>query len=246
VAEKKKKPSGKGANSSSTFAMEVARLAADKKFVWDFLEEQFLADPATLESATAAEALGWPRERFLQMRLSQTAVQIDGSKPGTIVDVFQMCGLDPAKPLHWRALLEAMVEVGFKKSGAPVEWDELSYYLLVCDIRELQVLQPQLKEHTEIARQLQNTRPFKQKYKQWEFAYLRKRVSEARKMGPADSLEEFIAKRRENKFDLPAGFAKAYIERASALAAAREGFDPDATFALIEEAEKLVGLKRPK
>jgi hypothetical protein len=234
----------KGSSNESNFAKEVVQSAEIQKFCWDFLEADFLSRPSTQKVIADAEALGWSGDRFVDMILARAALRPEQEKRGGLSEIFHMCGLDPRKPFHWRALLNALVEVGFKNAGAPEEWDDLSYYQLVCDIGELQKLRPNLKTHSEITRRLQDTRPFKHRYERWGFGYFRKRVSEARKMQPADSFEQFIVQRREGKFDLPAGFAQAYIERASAKVAAENEFDPDAADALIEEAMKIVGLKR--
>jgi hypothetical protein len=243
---KKNEPAKKAARRSSNFANEVARTASRQKFIWDSLEDLCLKSPSTHEVLAAAENFGWPREKILDMRLSQVAVHLDPARQEALANVFQLCGLDPARPFHWRALLEALVDVGFKDAGAPVEWDDLNYYTLVSDIRDIRALHPHLKSHSEIARQLQKTKPFKQKYKDSNFDYFRKRISEARKMEPADTMEEFIAARRANQSDLPEGFVKAYIREASSWVAASEGLDPDQTAALIEEAEKPVGRKPPQ
>jgi hypothetical protein len=105
----------------STFAAAVARSAAELRPAMDFMEEKVSALPETLELVSKGEKLGWDRATMLNLTLSVRALAIDPEREGNelTIEVFKSCGLDPKKPLHWRALLSAMIDIGFKNGGAP-------------------------------------------------------------------------------------------------------------------------------
>jgi hypothetical protein len=168
----------------STFAAAVARSAAELRPAMDFMEEKISTLPETLELISKGEKVGWDRTTMLNLTLSVRALAIDPDRKGNelMIEVFKSCGLDPKKPLHWRALLSAMIEIGFKNGGAPPEWDELRYFDLFSDIKKLQEAARSFKSKERIADGLRTKKPFDQKYGDWKVGYLRKKVSEAQKM----------------------------------------------------------------
>jgi hypothetical protein len=234
----------------STFAAAVARAAAERRLAMDFVEEKFLARPEALELISKGEKIGWDRTTMSSLMLSERALAIDPNRPENelTIEAFKSCGLDPKRPLHWRALLSAMIEVGFKNGGAPLEWDELSYFDLFSDINKLQETDRSFKSKEGIANGLRKKKPFDRKYGDWKVGYLRKKVSEAQEMfkgiAAGATFEQFIAERRAKEFGLPVEFAQAYLDKAWATIVADAGADPDAIITILEEAEKQAALNR--
>jgi hypothetical protein len=235
--------------SPSTFAAEVARSAAELRSAMDFIEEKFSVRPEVLEFISKGESLGWDSTKILSLMLSERALAIDPGKVGNevTIKVFEFCGLDPKRPLHWRALLSAMIEVGFKNGGTPLEWDELRYFDLFSDIKKLQETDRPFKSKEGIANGLRKTKPFDRKYGDLKPGYLRKKVSEAQKMfagiAPGATFEQFMVERRKG-FSLPEAVVREHVDKSWASIVAEAGSDPVATLALLEEAEKQATVKR--
>jgi hypothetical protein len=234
----------------STFAAAVARSAAELRPAMDFMEEKVSALPETLELVSKGEKLGWDRATMLNLTLSVRALAIDPEREGNelTIEVFKSCGLDPKKPLHWRALLSAMIDIGFKNGGAPREWDELRYFDLFSDIKKLQETDRSYKSKEGIANGLRKRKPFDRKYGDWKVGYLRRKVSEAQEMftgiAPGATFEQFVAERRAKEFGLPVAVVREYVDTAWASIVAEARSDPDATLAMLEEAERQAAHKR--
>ena len=109
---------------------------------------------------------------------ADVALQLTSSD-NLLSDVFDFCGLDPAKAYDWRVLINAMAEVCFKGPGRPQSQSAFRYRELLADIRLLQDKSPSLKQYTKLATALRTTRPFRRKYEQIEHGYLRKLVKKA-------------------------------------------------------------------
>ena len=161
--------------------------------------------------------------------------------------MFEFFGLDPARPLHWRVLFNAMIEAGFKSSGAHPECDEVAYFELFSDILKLQETNKPFKSKESIANGLRKHKLFGGKYGELKVGYLRKKVSEAEKMfkgmAPGTTFEQFIAERRVKEFGLPPVLVQKYIDEARASLVAAMPFDPDVASTILYEAKRQADIK---
>ncbi len=103
----------------------------------------------------------------------------DREQDRKLLDIFSNCGLDPNRPAHWRALVDAFVEVGFKPAGAKKKWSDEAYVDLYCDVQEIKSEHPEAGSDSEIARLLRTKKVFKDRYSKFKPDYLRHRVAEA-------------------------------------------------------------------
>jgi hypothetical protein len=235
--------------SPSKHTAAVARSVARLRPAMDFVEQQFASRPEVLAFISKGKELGLDRETILKRMLSEMALASDPHRRANDLrfEVFAFCGLDPERPLHWRVLFNALIEVGFKNGGAPPEWDEASYFDLYSDMTKLQTDQS-FKGKAGIANGLRTRAPFTQKYGNWKTGYLRKKVSEAEKMfkgtKPGTTFEQFIAERRVREFGLPPALVRSYIAEMRASVIAEMPFDPDAATIILDEAEKQAAIKR--
>lgn len=184
--------------------------------------------------------------------MAMVAVTADGeSKEDELLrDIFKFCDLNIHNPLHWRVLLDAIVQTGFKSAGAPTEWDEADYFLLLQDIRELQRIDPTLKSHVAIARELRRHKNFKIKYAKLDHDYLRRHVSNARnsainmfaKMRSDESFDDFLAQERTSQLGLPAGLAKSYLTEVKRRSLEELGldYDPDEMIKILDDLIKRI------
>src|SRR5206468_3333683 len=87
--------------------------------------------PEVLAFISKGEALGLDREVVLKRMLVERAFSSDPHRRANELrfEVFEFFGLDPERPLHWRVLFNAMIEAGFKSSGAHPEWDGVGHNL---------------------------------------------------------------------------------------------------------------------
>ena len=168
----------------------------------DFLEKEFASRPEVRAFISRGEALGLDRETVLKRMLVERAFGSDPHRRANELrfEVFEYFGYDPERPLHWRVLFNAMIEAGFKSSGAHLEWDEVAYFELFSDIVKLQETNRPLKSKESIANGLRKQKPFDRKYGELKVGYLRKKVgSEAEKMfkgmAPGTTFEQFMAER---------------------------------------------------
>jgi hypothetical protein len=242
--------------SPSKHTAAVALTVAELRPAMEFIEQEFASRPEVLAFISKGEELGLDRETILKRMLSELALASDPHRRANELrfEVFKFCGLDPKRPLHWRVLFNAMIEVGFKSGGAPSEWDEVSYFELYSDMTKLRTVQS-FESKEGLANELRKRTPFDRKYGTWKVGYLRKKVSEAEKMfkgvAPGTTFEEFVAERRVKELGLPPAFVRAYIAKARAsvtaempLLNAETAFDPDVVSTILDEAEKQAALKR--
>jgi hypothetical protein len=242
--------------SPSKFAAEVALSVARLRPAMDFMEREFTSRPEVVSFISKGEELGLDRETVLKRMLSESALASDPHKRANELrfSVFESCGLDPGKPLHWRVLFNAMIEVGFKNSGS-FQWDEIRYFELFEDIAALKKTGHSFNSKTSIAKGLREQEPFDRKYNHWEIGYLRKKVAEADKMFegivPGTTFEQFIAERRVKELGLPPTLVREYIAEARATVLAEMPrltsevpFDPDVVSPILDEAERQASIKR--
>jgi hypothetical protein len=223
----------------------------------NFREEKIATEADTLELLAKGEQLGIDRATMFRLILSERSLR---TSDALVIEVFEACGLDPTRPLHWKVLFSALIEAGFNRNGGrPPEWDELAYYDLFADIKKLQVLDPSLNNDSKIAEGLRENAAFLKRYLRWKPDYLRKKVAETRDLFegmPLDAtFEEFVARRRASQCGLPVEVVKEYLDKAWSSIVADEGADPEKVRAILDEAAKqakrerqrqIDDLKRPK
>jgi hypothetical protein len=223
----------------------------------DFMQEKIATDADTLELLAKGEQLGINRATMLRLILSDRALRTSDE---LVIEVFEACGLDLTRPLHWKVLFSALVEAGFGRNGGrPIEWDDLAFYDFFTDIKKLQVSYPSLDDNSKIANGLRERKPFSERYSRRKPDYLRKKVAQAFDLFdgiPADAtFEEFVALRHAKRSGLPVEVVKQFIDKMWSSIVALEGTDPDKVLAILDEAKRQVApeyrrqiedLKRPK
>jgi hypothetical protein len=95
-------------------------------------------------------------------------------------NAFADTGLDPEKPLHWRLLLESLVEVCFRGPGAKKKWDEAGLFELFLDIEAIQKSHPGLTSNPKIAQRIKGMKSLRERYKTIDTQALTKLVRKAR------------------------------------------------------------------
>jgi hypothetical protein len=122
------------------------------------------------------------RDQLVAAAIAITALKVDPSNSdhNLLKKAFASCSLDPEKPHHWRLLLDSLVSVCFRESGAPEKWDDLGFFRLLTDIRALQKAEPALESNPDVAKRLQTSKLFGTKYENRSKAALTKLVAKAR------------------------------------------------------------------
>jgi hypothetical protein len=210
------------------FGQAVRAAAQNRVTQLEVIEQHFAQRPDIRAKMDNLNSAGLDPLTFLDAISVPGLLQISesNSRDGLLVETFLFCGLDHRKPMHWRILLDALVQECFRGPGKPEKWNEETYYDLLIDIRAVQ------KKHTfandsELARQLKQGMT-RTKYEDVSFRRLRTLVAEALnpKINPlvelnGEDLITFRARRAERELGLPAdiGIAK---QRAALVAIALE------------------------
>lgn len=122
------------------FAQAVRSIAQARKANLEHIERHFAERPdirSKMESLTSA---GLDPFAFLDVISAPGLLRIDekDSRDQLLAEAFSFCELDHRKPMHWRILLDALVQACFRGPGKPPKWNEQGYYDLLIDIRALQ------------------------------------------------------------------------------------------------------------
>ena len=198
----------------SNFADEVRQLVNVRKNVFE------VADAAMRQGRSVEDQN--IDEVFLTASMANLALTLDAVDPADrlLREVFAFCALEPLNPWHWRILLEATIEVAFKKSGAHEKWNDGAFFELMMDVQELKRLDPSAKTHQRIAELLKKREPFKSKYTM-KIGYLRKLVGKAEdpRYNPMigyvenENVLELLTKRRQEKSGVTAEMASSLMEK---------------------------------
>lgn len=198
----------------SNFADEVRRLVSVRKRVIEVAEVAVREEGSTNNRGIA--------DTIVNAGITKHALTLDALDPADrlLRDVFAFCALDPINPWHWRILLEATIEVTFKKSGAREKWDDGALFELMMDVRELKRIDPSATTDEKVAELLKKREPFKSKYGM-KLSYLRKLVGKAEdpRFNPMAGYKEdtnfleFLAQRRREKSGVSAEMASSLIEK---------------------------------
>ncbi len=176
----------------------------------------------------------WLRNRGLSAQQLENIVNLGGFLDMSPTDddalllknLFDHCNLDPAKLLHWRALILALVDATFKAAGAPNVLTDGFFFELSTDVAELLRKRPQLTSNEQIATYLRRDPLFSPKYASYKITYLRKLVGKAR--DPKQNItaiplrEDFhqdLAERRAKQLGVPVAMTLAMINAADAVLA---------------------------
>jgi hypothetical protein len=198
----------------SNFADEVRRLVSVRKRVIEVAEFAVRQESSTKNRSIA--------DSILKAAMALNALTLGAVDPADrlLGDVFAFCALDPMNPWHWRILLEATIEVTFKKSGAREKWGEGALFELMIDVRELKRIDPSATTEKKVAELRKKKEPFKSKYVM-KLGYLRKLVGKAEnpRFNPsADYKEdtnflEFLTQRRREQSGLSAEVVSSLMEK---------------------------------
>jgi hypothetical protein len=197
----------------SNFADEVRRLVSVRKKIIE------VSDTAVQQEWSSNGEIA---ETILKFGMTKHALTLDNVDPADrlLRAVFAFCDLDSGNPWHWRILLEATIEVTFKKSGAREKWDDGALFELLMDVREVRRLNPSAKTDQRIAELLKKKEPFMSKYTM-KTAYLRKLVGKAQdprfnsmaEYNEDENFLKFFAMRRRETSGVSAEMASALIEK---------------------------------
>jgi hypothetical protein len=198
----------------SNFAEEVRRLAGPMKIAVEVAESA-----ARQENAEKNQGIA---RTIIDVASVKYALKIDELDPAhdLLRNAFAFCELDADNPRHWRILLQATMEVAFKKSGAHEKWDDGAFFELKMDINELKRLEPSATTDEKVAALLKKREPFKSKYTM-KLGYLRKLVGKARDQrfnvmagyDEEDDFLEFLAARRRERYNVSAEMAASLVEK---------------------------------
>jgi hypothetical protein len=206
----------------SSFAKRVRAATFATEMQADFALDFFFSNPAGEAYVKSERAKGkTDQEIVIVATMAAAFKRPQPSEDGLLIDVFKYCELDPNNPLHWRALFDAMIDAGFRNAGAKARWTEEEYLDLMLDIRALQIKWPSVRTHGETARQLQKRHPYKAKYENFDWGYLRKLVAKAQNpkinfyasLKPGDSVSELYAVHSTKKAGLSVEIDEAYRQR---------------------------------
>jgi hypothetical protein len=199
----------------SNFANEVRRLVRVRQIALDVAE-----GAARQQRSTRTQGIA---QAIIDAGTMKYALTVDPDDPADrlLRDTFSLCDLDSTNPRHWRILLETIIELTFKKSGAPEKWDEAALFELQMDIRELQRLEPSATHNKKIAELLRKKEPFKSKYGMG-FGYLRKLVGKARdarfnrmvEFNEDQDFLKYVAEQRRRRSGVSPEIASSLVEKA--------------------------------
>jgi hypothetical protein len=148
----------------------VKAAAREKRIPFEILEEVF-ADPST-------KFVDVQGKMVLSEILTRTALKL---KPNDALlrKAFETCDLDPERPLHWRTLLDALVEICFQDGGAPEKWTWEAFFDLGRDIKSVWNRDGKLNSDAAIARRLKASKLLRSKYEGLGNAALAKLIGKA-------------------------------------------------------------------
>jgi hypothetical protein len=149
----------------------------------------------------AAELVDVQGKIVLSAMLTRTALTLIPTDD-LLRKAFEVCGLDSERPLHWRVLLDSLVEACFQEGGAPEKWNWERFYDLGQDIQKVWSPDGKLNSSAAVARRLKASKSLKTKYKDFGEPALARLVTRAQdpKFNPAfdfrtdDELQEALTK----------------------------------------------------
>jgi hypothetical protein len=155
---------------SKNIIKNVQAAAREKRVPLDIFEEIFID--------ASEEFAGVSRKMVLSEILTRTALTIKPTDD-LLRTAFKTCDLDPERPLHWRVLLEALVEICFQVGGAPEKWTWERFFDLGLDIQSVWNLDGKRNSDAAIARRLKASKSLRSKYEGLGNAALARLVGKA-------------------------------------------------------------------
>jgi hypothetical protein len=176
----KGKPEANSRFENKHLALAVRQAASYAAVRLKVLEQEFNDRPEIRTQLEKLNSNGLDPNAFFNAGSVPQLLKITESTSGKLLaEVFRYCELDHRQPMHWRLLLDALVQECFRRVGAPEKWDEGGYFDLLLDIRAVQKKFPDAKQQTRLAKLLKGEKPFKEKYKNFGSDNLRKLVGKA-------------------------------------------------------------------